>query len=245
MTSNETTHVHITRPAFTVRDAISAMLLRADAAKHIPSRTNVGTFFAVRLEDDGQAYVIGKSGRVIGLPKGEKLSPETLAAIHAAKDNGAYVDLAYSSCQKAVNAFGTAQKVADYWQETGKAFTPDNLSAMVGAVDSAIRNGKAGASKPDQIFELLTDVDLTAEESIALLGAAVQKSRNAASKKERKPSTPKSLTAKATEALEALATAIASGGLIPDATEWQALTAASAVASQAFAALEKSEVKAA
>ena len=225
MTNNETTHVHITRPAFSTDSAISATLLIADAAPLIPSRTNVGTYRGVRLTSDGPAYVVGKSGRVIGLHKGEKIDPATADAIAQALASGAFVDLSYSLCYKAGQVLTTAQRVADYWQETGKAYDPSDIPTMVGAVRSAVISGKAGAAKPDQIFEILVDVDYSPAQAVKALAKAVEDSRRKASKSTHKPATPKTLTVKAFEAVDALATAVESGD-IPAHDELSALVGA-------------------
>ena len=224
-TTNETTHVHITRPAFSTDSAISATLLMADAAPLIPSRTNVGTYRGVRLTSDGPAYVVGKSGRVIGLHKGETIDPATADAIAQALASGAFVDLSYNGCHKAASVLETSQRVADYWQETGKVFEPSDIPTMVGAVRSAIVAGKAGASKPDQIFEILADVDYTPAEAVKALATAVEDSRRKASKSTRKTPAAKSLTLKAFEAVDALVTAVESGD-IPANDELSALVGA-------------------
>lgn len=222
-TNNTTTHVHIVRPAFRVEDAISETLIKADAAHLIPARTNVGTFRAVRLAEDSPAYVIGKSGRVIGLPKGQTLDDDTKAGIHAALASGAFVELSYSTCQKARNVLTTAQRVADYWEETGKAYEASDVPTLVGAVRSAIVAGKAGASKPDQIFEILADVDYTPQQAFEALSKAVEDSRRKANtSKPKAPATPKTLTVKAFDAVEALAASVESGE-IPQESELVAL----------------------
>ncbi len=240
MTSNASIHVHITRPAFSTDSAISATLLMADAAPLIPSRTNVGTYRGVRLTSDGPAYVVGKSGRVIGLHKGEKIDPATADAIAHALASGAFVDLSYAGCHKAASVLETSQRVADYWQETGKVFDPSDIPTMVGAVRSAIVAGKAGASKPDQIFEILADVDYTPAEAVKALAKAVEDSRRKASKSTHKPATPKTLTVKAFEAVDALATAVESGD-IPVHDELSALVGAFGRLQAALKATESNE----
>lgn len=240
MTSNESTHVHITRPAFSTDSAVSATLLMADAAPLIPSRTNVGTYRGVRLTSDGPAYVVGKSGRVIGLHKGEKIDPATADAIAHALASGAFVDLSYAGCHKAASVLETSQRVADYWQETGKVFDPSDIPTMVGAVRSAIVAGKAGASKPDHIFEILADVDYTPAEAVRALAKAVEDSRRKASKSTRKTPAAKSLTLKAFEAVDALVTAVESGD-IPANDELTALIGAFARLQTALEATESNE----
>ena len=240
MTSNATTHVHITRPAFSTDSAISATLLMADAAPLIPSRTNVGTYRGVRLTSDGPAYVVGKSGRVIGLHKGQKIDSATADAIAQALASGAFVDLSYAGCHKAASVLETSQRVADHWQETGKAFDPSDIPTMVGAVRSAIVAGKAGASKPDQIFEILADVDYSPAEAVKALAKAVEDSRRKASKSTRKAPASKSLTLKAFDAVDALATAVESGE-IPAHDELSALVGAFARLQTALKATESNE----
>ncbi len=238
MTSNESTHVHITRPAFSTDSAISATLLMADAAPLIPSRTNVGTYRGVRLTSDGPAYVVGKSGRVIGLHRGEKIDPQTAEDIAQALASGAFVDLSYAGCHKAASVLETSQRVADYWQETGKVFDPSDIPTMVGAVRSAIVAGKAGASKPDQIFEILADVDYSPAEAVRALAKAVEDSRRKASKSTHKPATPKSLAVKAVEAMTALVKAVEAGE-IPQHDELESLKGTFAHLMTTLAAQEK------
>lgn len=233
-------HVSISRPAFTVDDAISGTLLAADCAPHIQSRTlKSAGYVGVRVEANGPAYVVSKSGNVIGLKRGEKLSPDTMQAIVEAVSSGAFVALDYTGCSKARNILTTSQHVADHWADTGKAVEETDTQRLVAAVQSAVISGKAGVSKPDQIQAILTDADdETVEASLTRLAAAVKEARKASSSKPKKESVSKSLTLKAVEALEALAKAIESGDLIPDAAEWTALVAASAQATAALKALE-------
>lgn len=235
-------HVKITRPAFTVDDAISGTLLAADCAPHIQSRTlKSAGYVGVRVEANGPAYVVSKSGNVIGLKRGEKLAPETVEAIGEAIRNGAYVALDYTGCNKAKNILEASQTVADHWQDTGKDVQEQDTQRLVAAVQSAVISGKAGVSKPDQIRALLTDADdETVDASLTRLADAVKEARKSSSSKSSKKETvSKSLTLKAVEALEALAKAIESGDLIPDAAEWTALVAASGQASAALKALEE------
>lgn len=238
-TTNETTHVHITRPAFTVEDAISGTLLAADVAHLIQSRTPTGIYKGVRVGTDGRAYVVGKSGRVIGLKRGEKIDGETAAAIAQAVKTGAYVDLSYSLCYKAGQILTTAQRVADYWQETGKAYESSDIPTMVGAVRSAVISGKAGAAKPDQIFEILADVDYTPAQAVDALAKAVEDSRKkATSKKATSKKTEASLTVKAVEAMTALVKAVEAGE-IPQHDELEALKGTFAHLMATLAAQEK------
>ena len=232
-------HVKIIRPAFTVDDAISGTLLAADCAPYIQSRTlKSAGYVGVRVEANGPAYVVSKSGNVIGLKRGEKLAPETVEAIGEAIRTGAYVALDYTGCNKAKNILETSQTVADHWQDTGKDVQEQDTQRLVAAVQSAVISGKAGVSKPDQIRALLTDADdETADASLTRLADAVKEARKSSSSKSSKKER-KSLTLKAVEALEALAKAIESGDLIPDAAEWTALLAASGQATAALKALE-------
>jgi len=232
-------HVKIIRPAFTVDDAISGTLLAADCAPYIQSRTlKSAGYVGVRVEANGPAYVVSKSGNVIGLKRGEKLAPETVEAIGEAIRTGAYVALDYTGCNKAKNILEASQTVADHWQDTGKDVQEQDTQRLVAAVQSAVISGKAGVSKPDQIRALLTDADdETADASLTRLADAVKEARKSSSSKSSKKER-KSLTLKAVEALEALAKAIESGDLIPDAAEWTALLAASGQATAALKALE-------
>ena len=232
-------HVKIIRPAFTVDDAISGTLLAADCAPYIQSRTlKSAGYVGVRVEANGPAYVVSKSGNVIGLKRGEKLAPETVEAIGEAIRTGAYVALDYTGCNKAKNILETSQTVADHWQDTGKDVQEQDTQRLVAAVQSAVISGKAGVSKPDQIRALLTDADdETADASLTRLADAVKEARKSSSSKSSKKER-KSLTLKAVEALEALAKAIESGDLIPAAAEWTALLAASGQATAALKALE-------
>ena len=233
-------HVHIARPAFTVNDAISGTLLMADCAPHIASRTPKSAgYIGVRPQADGPAYVVSKSGNVIGLKRGEKLSPETAQAISDAIASGAFVALDYTGCNKAGNILSTSQDVADHWQDTGKPVEKDDTRRLVAAVKSAITSGRPGVSKPDQVKSLLTDAD---DETVS---ASLKRLSDALSDARKKSSAPKnppkevSLTMKAVKALEALTTAIADDDYIPDAAEWQTFTAAEAVLTAAFKALEE------
>ena len=232
-------HVKIIRPAFTVDDAISGTLLAADCAPYIQSRTlKSAGYVGVRVEANGPAYVVSKSGNVIGLKRGEKLAPETVEAIGEAIRTGAYVALDYTGCNKAKNILEASQTVADHWQDTGKDVQEQDTQRLVAAVQSAVISGKAGVSKPDQIRALLTDADdETVDASLTRLADAVKEARKSSSSKSSKKER-KSLTLKAVEALEALAKAIESGDLIPDAAEWTALLAASGQATAALKALE-------
>ena len=232
-------HVKIIRPAFTVDDAISGTLLAADCAPYIQSRTlKSAGYVGVRVEANGPAYVVSKSGNVIGLKRGEKLAPETVEAIGEAIRTGAYVALDYTGCNKAKNILEASQTVADHWQDTGKDVQEQDTQRLVAAVQSAVISGKAGVSKPDQIRALLTDADdETVDASLTRLADAVKEARKSKSSKSSKKER-KSLTLKAVEALEALAKAIESGDLIPDAAEWTALLAASGQATAALKALE-------
>jgi len=232
-------HVKIIRPAFTVDDAISGTLLAADCAPYIQSRTlKSAGYVGVRVEANGPAYVVSKRGNVIGLKRGEKLAPETVEAIGEAIRTGAYVALDYTGCNKAKNILEASQTVADHWQDTGKDVQEQDTQRLVAAVQSAVISGKAGVSKPDQIRALLTDADdETVDASLTRLADAVKEARKSSSSKSSKKER-KSLTLKAVEALEALAKAIESGDLIPDAAEWTALLAASGQATAALKALE-------
>ena len=232
-------HVKIIRPAFTVDDAISGTLLAADCAPYIQSRTlKSAGYVGVRVEANGPAYVVSKSGNVIGLKRGEKLAPETVEAIGEAIRTGAYVALDYTGCNKAKNILEASQTVADHWQDTGKDVQEQDTQRLVAAVQSAVISGKAGVSKPDQIRALLTDADdETVDASLTRLADAVKEARKSSSSKSSKKER-KSLTLKAVEALEALAKAIESGDLIPAAAEWTALLAASGQATAALKALE-------
>ena len=232
-------HVKIIRPAFTVDDAISGTLLAADCAPYIQSRTlKSAGYVGVRVEANGPAYVVSKSGNVLGLKRGEKLAPETVEAIGEAIRTGAYVALDYTGCNKAKNILEASQTVADHWQDTGKDVQEQDTQRLVAAVQSAVISGKAGVSKPDQIRALLTDADdETADASLTRLADAVKEARKSKSSKSSKKER-KSLTLKAVEALEALAKAIESGDLIPAAAEWTALLAASGQATAALKALE-------
>ena len=232
-------HVKIIRPAFTVDDAISGTLLAADCAPYIQSRTlKSAGYVGVRVEANGPAYVVSKSGNVLGLKRGEKLAPETVEAIGEAIRTGAYVALDYTGCNKAKNILEASQTVADHWQDTGKDVQEQDTQRLVAAVQSAVISGKAGVSKPDQIRALLTDADdETADASLTRLADAVKEARKSSSSKSSKKER-KSLTLKAVEALEALAKAIESGDLIPAAAEWTALLAASGQATAALKALE-------
>ena len=232
-------HVKIIRPAFTVDDAISGTLLAADCAPYIQSRTlKSAGYVGVRVEANGPAYVVSKSGNVLGLKRGEKLAPETVEAIGEAIRTGAYVALDYTGCNKAKNILETSQTVADHWQDTGKDVQEQDTQRLVAAVQSAVISGKAGVSKPDQIRALLTDADdETVDASLTRLADAVKEARKSSSSKSSKKER-KSLTLKAVEALEALAKAIESGDLIPAAAEWTALLAASGQATAALKALE-------
>lgn len=232
-------HVKIIRPAFTVDDAISGTLLAADCAPYIQSRTlKSAGYVGVRVEANGPAYVVSKSGNVLGLKRGEKLAPETVEAIGEAIRTGAYVALDYTGCNKAKNILEASQTVADHWQDTGKDVQEQDTQRLVAAVQSAVISGKAGVSKPDQIRALLTDADdETVDASLTRLADAVKEARKSKSSKSSKKER-KSLTLKAVEALEALAKAIESGDLIPAAAEWTALLAASGQATAALKALE-------
>lgn len=232
-------HVKIIRPAFTVDDAISGTLLAADCAPYIQSRTlKSAGYVGVRVEANGPAYVVSKSGNVLGLKRGEKLAPETVEAIGEAIRTGAYVALDYTGCNKAKNILEASQTVADHWQDTGKDVQEQDTQRLVAAVQSAVISGKAGVSKPDQIRALLTDADdETVDASLTRLADAVKEARKSSSSKSSKKER-KSLTLKAVEALEALAKAIESGDLIPAAAEWTALLAASGQATAALKALE-------
>ena len=175
---------------------------------------------------------------MIGLKRGEKLAPETVEAIGEAIRTGAYVALDYTGCNKAKNILEASQTVADHWQDTGKDVQEQDTQRLVAAVQSAVISGKAGVSKPDQIRALLTDADdETVDASLTRLADAVKEARKSSSSKSSKKER-KSLTLKAVEALEALAKAIESGDLIPDAAEWTALLAASGQATAALKALE-------
>lgn len=230
------THAHITRPAFTLDNAIAGLLLQADCHGRITSKVReTDGYIGVRPTEDGPAYVLNSKGAVLGLKRGETLSPEIRESIAAAYADKAFIPLDYHTCSKAHNIVATAQDVADDWASLDKfADVHDETKRLVGAVQSAVKSRRKGVSKPAQIRELLTDPDdETAEASLTRLTSAVKGAAKVAHKAPAQRES-KSITVKATEAVLKVADAIRAGDIIPDA-ELNALKGALAQVSAAEA----------
>ena len=145
----------IRRPRWDASNAVSLLLLEADAATIVPPKTTLASgYVAIRPEDNGPVVVLKRNEHgayVTVSPPKDYRSPgqKTLSALYASGHTVTYAD-----CMRAADVLKVTAAVVDHY-----GITPESVESWQVLLNASLvmRNKIKGVSKPKEAQALLTE----------------------------------------------------------------------------------------